>query len=131
MKKILSIFLLLNLITVNAFGQSGGKAEPNEIKFKRGSNSATIKGSIKGDEQAEYSLVAKKKQIVEIKLESTPADKTKIKMMGPDSEEIKMNLDGGKGYSYKLLKDGEYFISISNMDKKTGKIDYSFVIYIK
>src|SRR5690349_7208030 len=113
MKHFLFIILLLTQITIVSYGQ-GGKAEPNEIKFKKGSNSIKITGNIKKSEEAEYTFEAKKNQVVKILLDSIPANKVIIKIMDSDSEDIKMKLDGENQYSFKLLKDGEYFISISN-----------------
>jgi hypothetical protein len=42
------------------FAQNGGKAEPLKIEFKRGTNSTTINGVVRGDEEAEYTLTARK-----------------------------------------------------------------------
>jgi len=63
--------LLVTLFTsTGAIAQRGGKAEPNRIEFKRGTHSTTISGTVRGDEQAEYVLAAKKGQRLVIKLTS-------------------------------------------------------------
>ena len=56
-----------------ALAQGGGKAEPNRIEFKRGANSTTINGKVRGDEEAEYVLAARKGQKLTIKLSSVPS----------------------------------------------------------
>jgi hypothetical protein len=62
--------LILILIACAAAFAQGGKAEPNRIEFKRGTTSTTINGIVRGDEEAEYVLAAKKGQRLIIKLTS-------------------------------------------------------------
>lgn len=47
-------------IACSAAIAQGGKAEPNRIEFKRGTTSTTINGTVRGGEEAEYVLAAKK-----------------------------------------------------------------------
>src|SRR5215207_9865523 len=51
----------------------GGKAEPLRVEFKRGANSATVKGTVRRDEQAEYVFAARQGQQLTIRLISNPA----------------------------------------------------------
>ena len=51
---------------VSTFAQGGGKAEPKEIKFAKGKSSAALSGSLKGDEEMEYSFGAKQGQKVTV-----------------------------------------------------------------
>ena len=64
--------VILILIACAAAFAQGGKAEPNRIEFKRGATSTTINGVVRGDEEAEYVLGAKKGQRLIIKLTSVP-----------------------------------------------------------
>lgn len=58
------ISMVLLLATILGFHapivHADGKAEPNRITFERGKSSATLSGSISGDNEAEYSFWAKK-----------------------------------------------------------------------
>jgi len=57
---VISITLLILIVCSAAMAQGGGKAEPNRIEFKRGTTSTTISGAVRGKEEAEYVLAAKK-----------------------------------------------------------------------
>jgi len=57
---ILAAMLVLFEWSGSSFAQHGGKAEPNRIEFKRGTTSTVINGTVRGDEEAEYVLAAKK-----------------------------------------------------------------------
>jgi hypothetical protein len=74
-------FLLL-IASSAAIAQGGGKAEPNRIEFKRGTSSTTISGTVRGAEQAEYVLGAKKGQRLVIKLTSAPAKSSVFQLLG-------------------------------------------------
>jgi hypothetical protein len=83
----LILALLLVLIACSpAIAQRGGKAEPNRIEFKRGTNSTTINDTVRGDEQAEYVLSAKKGQRLIIKLTSVPARSSVFDLHAPDAQ---------------------------------------------
>src|SRR6266540_720199 len=70
---ICGLFLLVIESGGAALAQGGGKAEPSRIEFKRGTSSTTISGVVRGDEEAEYVLSAKKGQHLKIVLTSVPA----------------------------------------------------------
>lgn len=58
---LIPIMLVILIACAAAFAQ-GGKAEPNRIEFKRGAITTIINGIVRGDEEAEYVLDAKKGQ---------------------------------------------------------------------
>ncbi len=64
------VLLLVPIACSPAIAQRGGKAEPNRIEFKRGTHSTAISGTVRGDEQAEYVLAAKKGPRLIIKLKA-------------------------------------------------------------
>lgn len=66
MKKISFIFAVafFAFAAVSTFAQSGGKAEPNRIKFAKGKSSTIITGSLTGDSQYEFVFGARKGQTV-------------------------------------------------------------------
>ena len=79
-------FLLVFSTGGAALAQGGGKAEPNRIEFKRGTHSTTISGTVRGDEQAEYVLSAKKGQRLVIKLTSAPLKSSVFQLLGEPAE---------------------------------------------
>ena len=96
-----------------AIAQGGGKAEPNRIEFKRGTTSTTISGTVRGDEQAEYLLAARKGQRLIIKLTSVPAKSSVFQLLGPDNDTLGLEFDANYDYSGVLPKTGDYFITVA------------------
>jgi hypothetical protein len=96
--------LLVLVACSAAIAQGGGKAEPNRIEFKRGTTSTTINGTVRGDEQAEYVLGAKKGQKLVIKLTSVPAKSSVFQLLGPDGDTLGLEFDANYDYSGILPK---------------------------
>ena len=67
-----ALLLIILFACFSAIAQRGGKAEPNRIEFRRGSSSTTVTGVVHDGEEAEYVMVAKKGQRLNIKLTSVP-----------------------------------------------------------
>src|ERR1700694_3023520 len=80
------VLLVTLLASTAAIAQRGGNAEPNRIDFKRGTHSTTIGGTVRGDEQAEYVLAAKKGQRLVIKLTSVPVKSSVFQLLGEDND---------------------------------------------
>lgn len=121
---------LLTLLFSNTFGQ-GGKAGPKEIKFQKGTSSATVKDFIKGDEEAEYSFNARKGQLVTIAISSNPADNILLTAKDPNFDDVKTKVDDKNQHSFTLNQSGEFFLSFQCAKKSSKKTDYSFTISIK
>src|SRR5438067_6633961 len=81
-------FLVLVCAARPALAQHGGKAEPNRIEFKRGTTSTTISGTVRGSEEAEYVLAAKKGQKLTIRIISVPARSAGFDLHGPDDVDL-------------------------------------------
>jgi len=79
---------LVILIASAAAVAQGGKAEPNRIEFKRGATTTIINGAVRGDEEAEYVLAAKKGQRLIIKLTSVPAKSTVFQLLGENNDTL-------------------------------------------
>src|SRR5262245_37201539 len=56
----LALVIALNFAIPQAYAQAGGKGEPLRVQFQRGRSSATIAGTLRGYQQAEYVVGAKK-----------------------------------------------------------------------
>ena len=114
-----------------AMPQRGGKAEPNRIEFKRGTNSTTISDTVRGDEQAEYVLGAKKGQRLIIKLTSVPAKSSVFQLLGPDNETLGLEYDANYNYSGTLPKTGDYAITVARPTASKGTSRYKLTITVR
>src|SRR2546427_5390267 len=113
MRLLICITLLASLvIPFVAMAQHGGKAEPLRIEFKRGTTSATINGTVRGSEEAEYVLAAKKGQRLIIKLTSAPSRSSIFQLLGPDNDTLGIEYDANYDYSGTLPRTGDYFITV-------------------
>ncbi len=122
--------LLLLVACAAAMAQGGGKAEPNRIEFKRGTTSTTISGTVRGDEQAEYVLGAKKGQKLVIMLTSVPAKSSVFQLLGPDNDTLGLEFDANFDYSGTLPKDGDYAITVSRPTQAKGTSRYKLTVTV-
>jgi hypothetical protein len=114
-----------------AMAQRGGKAEPNRIEFKRGAKSTTISGTVRGSEQAEYVLGAKKGQKLVIKLTSVPAKSSVFQLLGPDNDTLGLEFDANYDYSGVLPKTGDYFITVARPGGSKGTSRYKLAVSVR
>jgi hypothetical protein len=124
-------FLLILFTGKVAIAQGGGKAEPNRIEFRRGTTSTTINGVVRGDEQAEYVLSAKKGQRLIIKLASVPAKSSVFQLLGEDNDTLGLEYDANFDYSGVLPKTGDYFITVKRPTEAKGTSRYRLSITIR
>ncbi|MDX6500643.1 MAG: hypothetical protein QOG23_3903 [Blastocatellia bacterium] len=123
--------LILILIACAAAFAQGGKAEPNRIEFKRGTTSTTINGIVRGDEEAEYVLAAKKGQRLIIKLTSAPVKSSVFQLLGEDNDTLGLEYDANFDYSGVLPKTGDYFITVARPTKAKGTSRYKLVVTMR
>jgi len=128
---ILAALFVLAASATTATAQRGGKAEPNRIEFKRGTNSTTVSGMVHGDEQAEYVLSAKKGQRLIIKLSDTPAKSSCFDLKGPDGADVGLEYDCNWDYSKPLPARGDYFISVARTSQGKGTSRYKLIVTVK
>ena len=128
---ICSCFLVVLACAAPVFAQNGGKAEPNKIEFKRGTNSTTINGVVRGDEEAEYTLTARQGQRLTIKLTSTPVKSSVFQLLGPDNDTLGLEFDANFDYSGVLPKTGDYFISVKRPTTAKGTSRYKMTITVR
>jgi hypothetical protein len=114
-----------------AMAQRGGKAEPNRIAFKRGTTSTTVSGTVRGDEQAEYVLAAKKGQRLVIKLTSVPMKSSVFQLLGPNNDTLGLEYDANYNYSGTLPKTGDYFITVRRPTEAKGTTRYKLTITVR
>jgi hypothetical protein len=123
--------LFLFCAATTALAQGGGKAEPNRIEFKRGATSTAVSGVVRGDEEAEYVLSAKKGQRLTIKITSTPAKSSVFQLLGEDNDTLGLEYDANFSYSGVLPKTGDYFISVKRPTSAKGTSKYRLTITIR
>ena len=126
------IALLLILFTCStAFAQHGGKAEPQRIEFKRGTTSTTVSDLVRGDEEAEYVLAAKKGQRLTIKLTSVPVKSSVFQLLGEDNDTLGLEHDANFDISIVLPKTGDYFINVKRPTEARGTSRYKLTITVR
>src|SRR6266480_400473 len=119
------------LAATTAMAQRGGKAEPNRIEFKRGTTSTTVNGTVRGDEEAEYVLSARKGQRLIIKLTSVPVKSSVFQLLGEDNDTLGLEYDANFQYSGVLPKTGDYFINVKRPTEAEGTSRFRLTISIK
>jgi hypothetical protein len=125
------VLLLVPIACSPAIAQRGGKAEPNRIEFKRGTHSTAISGTVRGDEQAEYVLAAKKGQRLIIKLTSVPVKSSVFQLLGDDNDTLGLEYDANYDYSGVLPKTGDYFITVSRPTQTKGTSRYKLTVTVR
>jgi hypothetical protein len=124
--------LLITLVGCSAaIAQRGGKAEPNRIEFKRGTTSTIISGTVRGDEEAEYVLAAKKGQRLIIKLASVPVKSAVFQLLGEDNDTLGLEYDANYDYSGVLPKTGDYFITVTRPGQSKGTSRYKLTVTVR
>jgi len=121
---------VLVLTAPGAVLAQGGKAEPLRISFKRGSFSATINESVRGDEEAEYVLAAKQGQRLIIKLTSVPGKSAVFKLLGEGNDTAELLHDVDFSYSGVLPKTGDYFITVMRSTEAKGTSRYRLTVAV-
>jgi hypothetical protein len=130
-RSLLLIVLLILVACAPAVAQRGGKAEPNRIEFKRGTHSTTITDTVRGDEQAEYVLAAKKGQRLVIKLTSVPVKSSVFQLLGEENDTLGLEYDANYDYSGVLPKTGDYFITVSRPTQAKGTSRYRLTVTVR
>jgi hypothetical protein len=128
---ICGLFLLVFLAASEASAQGGGKAEPNRIEFKRGTNSATVNGTVRNDEQAEYVVSAQLGQRLIIKLSNVPAKSSCFDLQGPDGSDVGLETDCNWSYSKVLQATGDFFITVARPSQARGTSRYRLTVIVR
>ena len=128
---VIPVLLMIMASCSAMMAQRGGKAEPNRIEFKRGTTSTIVNGTVRGDEEAEYVLAAKKGQRLIIKLTSVPVKSSVFQLLGPDNDTLGLEYDANYDYSGVLPKTGDYFISVRRPTEAKGSSRYKLAITVR
>jgi hypothetical protein len=123
--------LLVPIACSPAIAQRGGKAEPNRIEFKRGTHSTMISGTVRGDEQAEYVLAAKKGQRLVIKLTSVPVKSSVFQLLGENNDTLGLEYDANYDYLGVLPRTGDYFITVSRPTQTKGTSRFKLTVTVR
>ncbi|HSV32769.1 MAG TPA: hypothetical protein VLH87_01490 [Pyrinomonadaceae bacterium] len=130
--RIFAIGLLLLVSSSVALAQrGGGKAEPNRIEFKHGTNSTTISGTVRGSEEAEYVLSAKKGQRLIIKLSSVPVKSSVFQLLGEGNDTLGLEYDANFSYTGVLPKTGDYFINVRRPTEAKGASRFRLTVTVR
>jgi len=124
-------FLVLFCAAVPAFAQHGGKAEPQRIEFKRGTNSTTLSDVVRGDEEAEFVLAAKKGQRLTITIASVPVKSSVFQLLGEDNDTLGLEHDANFDVSIVLPKTGDYFINVKRPTEAKGTSRFKLTVTIR
>jgi hypothetical protein len=114
-----------------AAAQGGGKAEPLRVEFKSGANSTTINGKVRGTEEAEYVLAARKGQRLTIKLTSVPRRTSVFELKAPDDADLGLEYDANWDYSGVLPITGDYFFTVARPTESPGTSTYKITITVR
>ena len=127
----LTQILLLVVIVCSAALAQGGKADPNRIEFKPGTSSTIINGTVRGAEQAEYVLAAKKGQTLTIKITSVPARTAGFDLHGPEDVDLGLEFDTNLSFSRRLPKTGDYLITIVKLTDAVRASKYTMTVTVR
>ena len=124
-------FLFLICAAGPVFAQHGGKAEPGRIEFKRGATSTTVSDVVRGDEEAEFVLAAKKGQRLTIRLTSMPVKSSVFQLLGEDNDTLGLEHDANFDISIVLPKTGDYFINVKRPTESRGTSRFKLAITVR
>ena len=128
---LIPITLLILIVCSGAMAQGGGKAEPNRIEFKRGTASTTISATVRGHEEVEYVLAAKKGQTLTIKITSVPARTAGFDLHGPEDVDLGLEFDANVSFSRRLPKTGDYLITVVKLNDAVRVSKYTMTVSVR
>ena len=115
---------------IHVLSAQGGKAEPLRIRFARGRDNATVRGTLRGDAQTEYVVGARKDQRLTIRLSATPPDSLSARARGTSGFDVRLDLDARRTSSVVLPEDGDYQIWIKRETRTPGRSQYTLTVTI-
>jgi hypothetical protein len=96
-----------------------------------GAQPATINGKIRGTEEAEYVLTAKKGQKLTIKLISVPRRSSVFDLKAPENADLGLEYDANYDYKGTLPKTGDYLITVVRPTTLPGTSSYKLVVSVR
>jgi len=101
------------LVAGIAWAAAAAPIETRPIHFAKGASSATVKGTIKGDQTVDYKLRARAGQTMSVKL-ATGHGANYFNVLPPGSSDVALFVgsSGGNEWSGALPSDGEYTVRV-------------------
>jgi hypothetical protein len=116
---------------IHVLSAQGGKAEPLRIRFLRGRDNTTVRGTLRGDAQKEYVVRARKDQRLTIRLSATPPDSLSARARGTGGFDVRLDLDARRTSSVVLPEDGDYQIWIKRETRSPGRSQYTLTVTLR
>ena len=114
--------------TGTVFGQGGGKAEPNRIKFEIGKFNARLTGTLKSGQEMEYLFGATKGQVVTIR---NPTFRTFDFRVFSEENFSEGDFDSSPTYTFEIPETGEYMLFIRKKVAGPRRARFSVTLTIK
>jgi hypothetical protein len=121
--KLIAAMLLGASLAMSALAESRIKTE--QVQFKSGSSTATVKGSVKGKNIVDYLLIAKAGQTMHVHLKASPSVNFNVLPPDTQAEALFVGAIGGAQYSGSLPQDGRYTVRVYQMGAaaSSGKLN--------
>lgn len=127
--KLIVVFAAVLLACSGVFGQNGGKAEPNRIRFAADKSSITLTGTLSNSQEMEYVFAAKKGQTVTVKMSNTSLFDYRVFNLDADFE---TEFESSPVSTFELPETSEYFLFVrKKMVRKPSKARFSLTLTIK
>lgn len=108
--------------------------EARRVSFAPGTSSATVKGSIRGDEIVDYKLGAKAGQTMRVTLKtSNPSSYFNVLPPGSNDVAVFVGSSGGNEWTGSLTADGDYAVRVylmRNAARRDERADYTLTVGI-
>jgi hypothetical protein len=113
---------------------AAGAIETRALQFAKGASSATVKGTIKGDQTIDYKLRAKAGQTMNVSLKtSNGANYFNVLPPGSNDVAVFVGSTSGNDWTGKLEADGEYTVRVYLMRsaaRRNEKANYTLTVGI-
>ena len=111
--------------------QGGGKAEPSRISFARNASSASVQGSVRGDQEAEYSFEARQGQKVTISVKAMPKLSVAVELRRTGAATVALESSGKGIWTAVLTDSGEYLLIVKKARQDRQISRYTLTLAIR
>ena len=122
------------LVSASSLAVAADGIESRPLQFAKGTSSATVKGSLKGDKTIDYKLRAKAAQTMSVTLKtSNAANYFNVLPPGSTGEAIFIGSSSGNDWTGPLPADGEYTVRVYLMRsaaRRNETADYTLTVGI-
>jgi len=110
---------------------AGGKAEPNRIAFQRGKSSASLQGSLKGAEEAEYIVGAKASQRLTLSVSAVPSHSVVVELESPSGAPVPLQSPRASAWTCVLPENGDYLLVCKAAQPSKTAARYTLTVAIQ